>query len=227
MENRPVQVNLSAKNSRFSNSTRKPADNALKTITNSLPAANPRTDNLLQSTGRTPRNALSQVSAGNVTNQSFLLPDMPDITALMTGVREDGTPVFPRSAKSKSRFSTPSQRRAEKTKPVSHAPIGDVPISTEDKALYLSLQLLQEKVLRLEAESAKSEQKIEEYEIEVLTLQSKVEELETSKNYDSGLGDNQEERLESWFSEKPSRVAHQYSLITTNQSQNLSSPLNH
>lgn len=207
--NRPALVNHSIKSTRFSNSKIKDDSKVLQN--NKYESSLAENKKLRQSQANTdqPQHtpvAASQASVGNATNQSFLLPDMPDITALMTGIRGDATPVFPRSAKSKSRFAMPpQQRKTEKRKPSSHAALNNVPAVAEDRALYLSLQLLQEKVLRLESENANSEKKIEGYEAEVSDLQSKIAELEMLRHHDSGLGSDEDEQAKEWSSERASK----------------------
>lgn len=137
------------------------------------------------------------------THQSFLLPDLPNITELVSGVRQDGTPLFSRSAKATSRFGTPSQRRKLSTLKQSHLPIDSVPIPVDEKSLYVSLQLLQDKVVTLEAEKTKAEDKLEEYEMELLQMKSKLEEQARSRHSDSALGtDIEEGKRRDWQGQK-------------------------
>ena len=138
---------------------------------------------------------------GTPKNQSFVLPDIPNITELVSGVRQDGTPLFTRTAKPQSRFTTANGQRHPRK---NHAPVDDVPAPTEERALYLSLQLLQEKVAKLEEEKGKTEAKLEDYELEVLQLRSKIEEREANQG-DSGVGfEADEEEPRDWQAERSS-----------------------
>lgn len=143
-------------------------------------------------------------SAQPATIQSFILPDIPNITELVSGVRRDGTPLFSRSAKPKSRFATPSMTNAQNARP-SYSGVNQVPIPADEKALYASLQLLQEKVAGLELDNEQLEKRAEDYELEVLQLRSKLEEADDNNNQhsDSGVGyDEEETKTKEWEQEK-------------------------
>lgn len=145
----------------------------------------------------------SAMSASKGTYQSFMLPDMPNITELVSGVRQDGTPLFPRGTKSRSRPAVPSS--VQKTRPGRslHANVENVPIAADERALFLSIQLLQEKVKSLEKERAQSDKRAEDNELEMLQMRSKLEEQENMRASDSGLGfDAEEEKTKEWENEK-------------------------
>lgn len=116
-------------------------------------------------------------------NQSFALPDVANITELISGERSDGASLFNRSAKSRSKFHTPA-RLHPGIRP-SHVLVENVPIPANVKALYISLQLLQEKVAALEAEKEQNERKELEQEHELLQLKSR---LETYEHRDIKIG---------------------------------------
>lgn len=151
----------------------------------------------------------SAMSGAAGTYQSFAIPDMPNITELITGHRQDGTPIFNRSAKSRSRFTTPASRRTASGKS-SHVPVENAPVPADAKALYVSLQMLQEKVAELESSKQLSEQKAEENELEILQLKSKLEELEHKRDgIDSGLGSDAEDgKVKEMRDEKSSESNH-------------------
>ena len=122
------------------------------------------------------------------TYESFALPDMPNMTELLTDARADATPNASRSAKAKSRLATPLSQRKLYTSKSSHHDLKDVPVPADAKALYLSLQLLQEKVQNLEKERDQAVEKADNYELELLQLRSKVEDQKTSdqgKNWEN------------------------------------------
>ena len=120
---------------------------------------------------------------GTVQSNSFMLPDLPNITELVSGVRKDGTPLFNRAAKSRSRFTSGSYRPSA---PAQHHPIESVPIPEEEKVIYASLQVLKERVDQLELEKSKSAKRAEEYESEIIDLRSQL--AVAQRRPDSGLG---------------------------------------
>lgn len=141
----------------------------------------------------------SVISPANGTYQSFLLPDMPNMTELMTGQKRDGTPYTSRGAKARSRQATPSSLRKRQNAKSAHNEIGDVSIPADAKALHLSLQLLHEKVRNLERERDQAVEKADNYEFELLQLRSKVEAQDTANTTLEGEGD---ERTKDWDTER-------------------------
>lgn len=192
-------TNNSSRNTRFTNSRTQPASGTFETKS-SKAASTPLA---ARPSEQTTQQGMTTDSAVNATVQSFMLPDLPNITELVSGVRADGTPLFNRSSKPRSRFATPSQaRRKSLNKPI-HIPIDSIPVPADEKALYLSLQLLQEKVATLEKEKAESEKKRDDYELEVLQLKSKLEEEQMHRRSDSGLGtDADDVKLHDWRGER-------------------------
>lgn len=96
------------------------------------------------------------------THQSFLLPDLPNLSELVSGVYEDGTPVFPRQSKSRTtRFVSPSGGDADLSQTQDHLPVDSVPIPEDEKALFVSLKLLQDKVADLEFAKSEAERKLD------------------------------------------------------------------
>lgn len=96
------------------------------------------------------------------THHSFLLPDLPNLSELVSGVYEDGTPVFPRQSKSRTtRFVSPSGAAADLSQTQDHLPVDSVPIPEDEKALFVSLKLLQDKVADLEFAKSEAERKLD------------------------------------------------------------------
>ena len=128
------------------------------------------------------------VQSANYTANSFMLPDLPNITELVSGTRKDGTPVFNRNNRSRSRFTSATyhQLRTE------HATIENVPIPDEEKAVYASLQLLQDKVAQLETSKAEVECRAQGWESEVIELRAQLE-SERRHSPDSGLGSDEDD----------------------------------
>ncbi|KAF1956989.1 hypothetical protein CC80DRAFT_471374 [Byssothecium circinans] len=137
----------------------------------------------------------------NPTAQSFVLPDLPNLTELVSGVFEDGTPVFSKNATSRSRFSGANNGNG---RPTNFTKVDSVPIAQEEKVIFAGLQLLQDKVAEMERERAKAEKKIEEQELELIELRATTQAQERLRRSDSGLGstDGEGSGKSSWKVEK-------------------------
>jgi hypothetical protein len=145
-------------------------------------------------------------TAQNATAQSFILPDLPNLTELVSGIFEDGTPVFSKTAPARSRFSAPPNggRRPN------HIPIEGIPIPEEEKAIFSALQMLQDKVADMERERAEAEKKIEDQDMELIELrattqaQDKIRRSDSAQDSDSGKN--------SWKVEKTRKCSHHSSV---------------
>lgn len=128
------------------------------------------------SSGGTPRktsNNHTNTMGDTMTRQSFLLPDLPNISELVSGVYEDGTPVFPRQHKMRStRFVSPPHDATDVSFSREHMPLDAVPIPEDEKALFVSLRLLQDKVAELEMYKSDAERRIENYREENALLKA-------------------------------------------------------
>ncbi|KAJ5526227.1 hypothetical protein N7494_012877 [Penicillium frequentans] len=105
-----------------------------------------------------------------MTRNSFLLPDLPNISELVSGVYEDGTPVF--SHRRSTRFVSPPRDGADVSMTREHMPLDAVPIPEDEKALFVSLRLLQDKVSELERFKSDAERRIESYRDENAALKA-------------------------------------------------------
>ena len=130
---------------------------------------------------------------GTSTVQPFSLPDLPNITELVSGVRADGTPLFSRLTKSRSRFTSGSNRTTPKGSQPIYVPIDSIPLPDEEKAIFASLQLLQEKVAELEIEKDQKDQKLGEWENEIIELRAQAQTQREIRRNDSGLGTTDDE----------------------------------
>lgn len=141
----------------------------------------------------TPRRAANNNATAH--SNSIMLPDMPDITELISTVHKDGTQLFDRKPKSRSRFVSGSYNPARPD----HYPIDSVPMPEDEKAIYASLQLLNERVQQLEMEKSEAEKRAEEYEGELIDVRSQL--AVAQRRPDSALGsdedDSAQERLKS------------------------------
>lgn len=149
----------------------------------------------------TPRSRTA--TAQNPTAQSFILPDLPNLTELVSGVFEDGTPVFSKTASMRSRYAAPGKGGNGGRQP-SHIPVDSVPIPRDEKAIFAALQLLQEKVAQMEAERAEQDKKIEDQELEIVELKATAQAQAQTRGRDSALGstDGEGSGKASWRVEK-------------------------
>ncbi|KAJ4992004.1 hypothetical protein SVAN01_02599 [Stagonosporopsis vannaccii] len=168
MQDRPPTLTVnSTKNTRWGNRSRQ----------TSL-----QMDGIVEESGRTNTKPHSRPStAQNATAQSFILPDLPNLTELVSGVFEDGTPVFSKNTSSRSRYAAPpgGSRRPN------HIPVDSVPIPDEEKAIFSALQQLQDKVAQIESERSEQERRIEEQDLELIELRANVQAQEKSRRSDS------------------------------------------
>ncbi|KAL4950779.1 hypothetical protein BDW69DRAFT_196983 [Aspergillus filifer] len=127
------------------------------------------------------------------TQQSFLLPDLPNLSDLVSGVYEDGTPVYSRQPRTRTtRFVSPPADLTDVSLSRQHMPIDAVPIPEDEKALFVSLRLLQDKVSELERAKADAEKKMDDLRQENTFL--KGGKSRHSKRYDD-QNDYKKDRL--------------------------------
>lgn len=175
---------FNARNTRFTGSRQTSAnETAVPTRTTSAP------------TLPTPQKA----GGKNPTTQSnsFVLPEMPHISELVSGVRNDGTPVFNRTAKSHSRFASGTQKPARGE----YDPVKTLPAPQEEKAIYASINLAKDRADQLEMELSEAQKRAEEYESEIMDLRSQLTVIQ--RRPDSALGSDEDiTGQEAWKKEK-------------------------
>ncbi|KIW04247.1 uncharacterized protein PV09_04552 [Verruconis gallopava] len=125
----------------------------------------------------------------NSTVQSFLLPEMPNLTELFGGSIK-GTPMLSRGLPN--RRVTPANPG-----PGNYIPVSSVPIPEEEKAILHSLQILKERLEQVEQEKAEADHRIEEYEIQVSELQAQLDAHASLRRSDSALGSSDGEAVGS------------------------------
>jgi FtsZ-binding cell division protein ZapB len=189
-DERPATVTIAPKSSRFANF--QPRNSPLanvsgqskQKVTDALidALADRRSLSQKQTPSKPPSNGTTTSNTINPTNQSFLLPNMPDISELVSGTFKDGTPVFTRSGKVQSRFSSAGGDWK------AHDGLDGIPVPQEEKDIFLSLQLLQEKVAALEMEKADTQIILEDLQKENYQLQAEREEYQRRRRSDSALG---------------------------------------
>ncbi len=175
---------LNTRNTRFTRVRAAPAN---------VPAPSPRFASApAQMTPRknTNRNATAQ-------SNSFVLPELPDITELVSGSRKDGTPVFNQNTKSRSRFTSASHNPATKSP---YHRVESITVPEDEKAIYASLQLLKERVDQLEMEKSEALRLEEEKADEIISLRHQI--ALSQRRPDSGLGSSDEDGSDRWKAEK-------------------------
>ncbi|KAB8239629.1 uncharacterized protein BDW43DRAFT_296012 [Aspergillus alliaceus] len=151
--------------------------------------------------GKQPSNsrlAYMNTAGDTATLQSFLLPDLPNLSELVSGVYEDGTPVFTRQNRTRTtRFVSPHDA-TDVSLTRDHVPLDAVPIPEDEKALFVSLRLLQDKVSELERAKAEAERKIEEVKSENASLKAgkpRPKDKHSRAKYDTDDDDHRKDRL--------------------------------
>ncbi|KAL4902264.1 hypothetical protein BDW74DRAFT_169725 [Aspergillus multicolor] len=133
------------------------------------------------------------------TQQSFLLPDLPNLSDLVSGVYEDGTPVYTRHPRTRTtRFVSPPADATEASFSREHMPLDAIPIPEDEKALFVSLRLLQDKVSELERAKADAEKKLDDLRQENTFLKggkSRRERESHGKHYELEQNDYKKDRL--------------------------------
>ncbi|KAF2020881.1 hypothetical protein BU24DRAFT_340010, partial [Aaosphaeria arxii CBS 175.79] len=170
MDERPPTVTLQSKSTRWGSRSRQ----------TSL-----QMDGMVDAYANNNTNAQSRpTTAQNATAQSFMLPDIPNLTELVSGVFDDGAPMFSKSTPARTRFAAPRKNGRARGQ-ANYYPIDSLPVPDEEKAIFTSLQLLQERVAQLEHERAEAEKKIEDQEIEIIELRASAQ---ARGGRDSALG---------------------------------------
>jgi hypothetical protein len=144
-------------------------------------------------------------SAPNATVESFALPEIPGMTELISGIRQDGTPIFSRSGKPRSKYSS----RRVSAPLLNFVPVESVPMPEEEKQIIAQLQVLKEKLSDLEQEKEEADMKIEDYEQEIAQLREQLDAQDRLRRTDSGLGpsdgENGSDGKVGWKAEKISK----------------------
>lgn len=137
------------------------------------------TENWTHRAPGTPRSAL------NGTAQSFMLPDLPNLTELVSGAFKDGTPIFSRSGRNATRFSSVSVAPFHQP---NFVPIGGMAVPEDEKVILASLQLMKDKFAQLTEEKEEADRRIEEYEEEAVKLRAQLVSRHHFRRSDSALG---------------------------------------
>ncbi|MCJ1393956.1 hypothetical protein MMC18_006833 [Xylographa bjoerkii] len=189
-EDRPQTLSLTARNTRFSNGR-----NGTANLSHQLPSKFSSTKVFVDATaqrhsvnrnGIKPQHNNATLSSGNPgTEQSFILPDMPNISELVSGIFQDGTPVFSRHSKSRaSRFASAAQSQGG----YEYVEVAGIPVPEDEQAIFVSLRLLQDKVADLENAKAEAEATVQELQDKNQVLERERQETKRFRRSDSALG---------------------------------------
>ena len=182
-DERPPTIDLTVRNTRFGNtkSLQPPSQGTLPTRFSSA-------QTLLNSVAPLNKQKLQNLGTPNQgTQQSFMLPDLPNISELVSGVFEDGTPVFSRHSKPRaSRFATATPYKNDTGR--EYAGVGEIPVPDDEQAIFLSLKLLQDKVATLERSNAEAVITIDELQQRNRTLENEKSDRKRPAQSDSALG---------------------------------------
>lgn len=145
----------------------------------SKPLHQPQSSNFLQRA--TPR------AAANSTRDSFAIPDVTGITDIVG--MNDTTPIVPRSTRAQSRHLSQSYRQPLH----GFHPVAGVPLPEDEKQLIRQLELLSDKMAKLERENAEQHHRIHEYDEEVFQLRTQLDSARNARRADSALGSSDDE----------------------------------
>ena len=192
-DGRPATVDLTWRSTRFGRAKQRAASAAAppkytlpppaESRNTRKPALNPQT-HMAKSDKRNDAMASNTVT----TQYSYLLPDLPNLTELVSGVYQDGTPVFSRHGPARSRFGSLNRRPDEARSGHNHAAIESLPVPSEERAILVSLRLLQDKVAELERERADDERVMGDLRAEVKRLKTEKKDRGRRLRADSALG---------------------------------------
>lgn len=194
-QDRPPTVTLTTKNTRFGNGkTRQPT--ASDGMPERFSSAKDFMQSVSQAKGAHQQHAEGQANVTTTstnnggTQQSFMLPDMPNLSELISGVYEDGTPVFAHHSKAKaSRFVSGSQgRHSQLDAQTDYAVVGEIPVPADEQAIFLSLKLLQDRVAEMETNRAEAEKTIQELQQMNWALEAEKSDRGRRERCDSALG---------------------------------------
>lgn len=180
-EERPPTLELTAKNTRFGNTKgQQTASNGV------MPTKFTSKQGLLQSLAPKNRQSSQAVATPQGTQQSFMLPDLPNISELVSGVYEDGTPVFSQHSKPRSSRFISASRHASKSQ--NYVGVNEIPIPADEQAIFLSLKLLQDKVATLEERNAEAENAMQDLRHKNRVLEAEKNDRRRAPRSDSALG---------------------------------------
>lgn len=189
-EDRPSTVNITSRSSRFSVTSKVPAS-APVGLPKNFTSSKDFMKNLSSAQDSKPAQERMQPRNPTVTSaQSYTLPELPNISELISGTFIDGTPMFSRHTKARgasgpTRFASAHQGRKSR---VGHYPVGEIAVPQEEEAIFVSLKLLQEKIADLENKRSEQEAHIQSLQERNKILELEKVEIKRLSSRDSGIG---------------------------------------
>ena len=186
---RPPTVNLTSRNTRFRGS--KSGNHESVALPSKYSSKTPFAPTRPQASSSQRRDHNGETASQDylAAQQSFLIPDMPNLSELVSGVFQDGTPVFTRQTRSRPSRFVSSSHRLQGIKGVDqYAEVAEIPVPDEEQAIFMSLKLLQDKVSDLESGRAEAEATIEELQAKLRFAEQGVIENQRRRRSDSALG---------------------------------------
>lgn len=186
-EERPPTLDLTAKNTRFSSIT-VPKTRKQGNQTKLNPSHGSEGSNDMGKSNTKPKVQSSfnsfPSSVPGMSQPTVTISKVPAVNELLSGVYDDGTPIFHSGSKSRaSRFVTGSAYR-ERT----NEDVDELDVPHNEKELLLSISLLQDKVAGLEKGQAESENVIRDLQLQKHTLESEKAQIRRRQRSDSALG---------------------------------------
>ena len=189
-EERPPTLDLTARNTRFANTTGQQVTTTahLHAQKEGLPTRFSSAQTLLGSVApKNKRHAQGAPSSAHTTQQSLKQPTLPNLSELISGLYEDGTPVFSREGKPRnSRLLRALQRSIHGNG--ADSPIDDVDLPIEEQAIFLNIKLLQDKAAILERHNAEAAVIIDELRAKNRVLEGEKAIRQRPSRSDSALG---------------------------------------
>ena len=190
-EDRPPTIDLTTRSSRFTSGKHQNGEQR-----KALPGKFSSKQNFGQpiprdgaTTTATQRPNAKALPTSNHGTQSIVLPDMPNVSELVSGVFEDGTPVFSLNGKPRSsRFISGSRTQRRLTSRLTHSAINEIDVPEDEQDIYLSLQILQDKVDQLERNRGEAEVAMGELQERNRVLEAEKAGQQRRQRSDSAIG---------------------------------------
>ena len=184
-EGRAATIDLTTRSSRFSSTKNQNRD-----LRKGLPARFNSKQNFAHpasprdvDTNATQRPLSKVAPMSTPTTQSVVLPQMPNVSELLSGVFEDGTPVFtlnnkPRSSRFASGYHAQRQISG----------VDDIDVPQEEQDIYVSLQIAEDKVADLERIRGDAQYAIGELQERIRMLEAENAGRRRRQRSDSAIG---------------------------------------
>ncbi|RJE24021.1 hypothetical protein PHISCL_03615 [Aspergillus sclerotialis] len=171
-DERPTAAPISTRTTRFgSNISRRVAD-AVDKARDEAFAREMRMAMEKQNSRKSRHASVNGTPGGDTgTYQSIVLPDFLSMSELASGLYDDGTAGRQNRVRA-TRFVSPPHDTTDMSFSREHAPLDFVPIPEDEKALFVSLKLLQDRAADLEIAKSESDKKMEELRRENASLKA-------------------------------------------------------